>query len=108
MTTFITCIKHYTTFNIYVPTSDDYVDKNCCKDKILFTSIHQSKGIERTLRNNEDFILELEEIEKECTEASMKHYELANKVSSSTSGLNIEVVNALPETPVENTIYIIV
>lgn len=47
MTTFIECIKQYTTFNIYIPTSDDYVDKNCCKDKILFTSIHQSKGIER-------------------------------------------------------------
>ena len=38
----------------------------------------------------------------------VRHYELANKVSSSTSGLNIEVVNSLPETPVENTIYIIV
>lgn len=37
----------------------------------------------------------------------VRHYELANKVSSSTSGLKIEVVNALPETPAENTIYII-
>ncbi len=37
----------------------------------------------------------------------VRHYELANKVSSSTNGLNIEVVNALPETPAENTIYII-
>ena len=38
----------------------------------------------------------------------VRHYELANKVSSSTSGLNIEVVNALPETPAENTIYVII
>ena len=38
----------------------------------------------------------------------VRHYELENKVSSSTSGLNIEVVNTLPETPAENTIYIIV
>ena len=37
----------------------------------------------------------------------VRHYELANKVSSSTNGLNIEVVNALPETPAENTIYIV-
>ena len=37
----------------------------------------------------------------------VRHYELANKVSSSTSGLNIEVVNSLPETPAENTIYVI-
>ena len=37
----------------------------------------------------------------------VRHYEIANKVGSSTSGLNIEVVNALPETPAENTIYII-
>ena len=37
----------------------------------------------------------------------VRHYELANKVSSSTSGLKIEVVNALPATPVENTIYIV-
>ena len=64
--------------------------KNYCKDgengyvvdmnghKYSFVP-NQSKGFERTLRNNEDFILELEEIEKECTEASMKHYDLANK-----------------------------
>ena len=38
----------------------------------------------------------------------VRHYELENKVSSSTSGLNIEVVNALPETPAENTIYVII
>ena len=38
----------------------------------------------------------------------VRHYEIENKVSSSTNGLNIEVVNALPETPAENTIYIIV
>ena len=37
----------------------------------------------------------------------VRHYELANKVSSSTNGLNIEVVNALPATPAENTIYIV-
>ena len=37
----------------------------------------------------------------------VRHYELANKVSSSTNGLKIEVVNALPATPVENTIYIV-
>ena len=38
----------------------------------------------------------------------VRHYELANKVSSSTENMKIEVVNTLPETPVENTIYIIV
>ena len=38
----------------------------------------------------------------------VRHYELANKVSSSTENMKIEVVNSLPETPVENTIYIIV
>ena len=37
----------------------------------------------------------------------VRHYELANKVSSSTENMKIEVVNALPETPAENTIYII-
>lgn len=47
MTTFIKCIKRYTTFDIYIPTSDDYINKDCCKDKVLFSSIHQSKGIER-------------------------------------------------------------
>ena len=38
----------------------------------------------------------------------VRHYELANKVSSSTNGLKIEVLNALPEAPAENTIYVIV
>ena len=38
----------------------------------------------------------------------VRHYELANKVSSTTENMKIEVVNALPETPVENTIYVIV
>ena len=38
----------------------------------------------------------------------VRHYELANKVSSTTENMKIEVVNSLPETPVENTIYIIV
>ena len=38
----------------------------------------------------------------------VRHYELSNKVSSTTDNMKIEVVNALPETPVENTIYIIV
>ena len=37
----------------------------------------------------------------------VRHYELANKVSSSTENMKIEVVNALPETPAENTIYIV-
>ena len=37
----------------------------------------------------------------------VRHYELANKVSSTTENMKIEVVNALPETPAENTIYII-
>lgn len=47
MQNFIYKIKKQTTFDIYVPMSDDYVNKDCCKDKILFSSIHQSKGIER-------------------------------------------------------------
>lgn len=47
MSNFIRCIKRYTTFDIYVPMSDDYINKDCCKDKVLFSSIHQSKGIER-------------------------------------------------------------
>ena len=38
----------------------------------------------------------------------VRHYELANKVSSSTENMKIEVVNTLPETPVENTIYVII
>ena len=38
----------------------------------------------------------------------VRHYELSNKVSSTTENMKIEVVNALPETPVENTIYVIV
>ena len=38
----------------------------------------------------------------------VRHYELANKVSSTTENMKIEVVNALPETPAENTIYVIV
>ena len=38
----------------------------------------------------------------------VRHYELSNKVSSSTENMKIEVVNALPETPAENTIYVIV
>ena len=37
----------------------------------------------------------------------VRHYELANKVSSTTENMKIEVVNALPETPAENTIYIV-
>ena len=37
----------------------------------------------------------------------VRHYELANKVSSTTENMKIEVVNALPETTVENTIYIV-
>ena len=37
----------------------------------------------------------------------VRHYELANKVSSSTENMKIEVVNTLPETPAENTIYIV-
>lgn len=47
MQKFIRCIKRYTTFDIYVPMSDDYINRDCCKDKVLFSSIHQSKGIER-------------------------------------------------------------
>lgn len=38
----------------------------------------------------------------------VRHYELANKVSSTTENMKIEVVNALPETPAENTIYVII
>ena len=38
----------------------------------------------------------------------VRHYELADKVSSTTNGLKIEVVNALPATPAENTIYVII
>ena len=38
----------------------------------------------------------------------VRHYELSNKVSSTTENMKIEVVNALPETPAENTIYVIV
>lgn len=47
MQSFIKKIKRHTIFDIYVPMSDDYINKECCKDKILFSSIHQSKGIER-------------------------------------------------------------
>ena len=43
-----------------------------------------------------------------ATKEEVRHYELANKVSSSTENMKIEVVNALPETPAENTIYVIV
>lgn len=47
MSKFIYKIKKHTTFDIYVPMSDDYINRDCCKDKVLFSSIHQSKGIER-------------------------------------------------------------
>lgn len=41
-------IKKITTFDVYVPMNDDYpINRDCCKDKILISSIHQSKGIER-------------------------------------------------------------
>ena len=41
-------IKSNTSFDVFVPSSDDYqIDRSCCKDKIVFSSIHQSKGIER-------------------------------------------------------------
>ena len=41
-------------------------------------------------------------------DAPMKKLQDAMVTSESTNGLKIEVVNALPETPAENTIYIIV
>lgn len=41
-------IKQLTNLDVYVPTNDDYpINKDCCKDKLLFSSIHQSKGLER-------------------------------------------------------------
>lgn len=41
-------IKKITNFDVYVPMNDDYpINRDCCKDKILISSIHQSKGIER-------------------------------------------------------------
>ena len=44
----VKCIKQLTNLNVYVPINDDYpINKECCKDKLLFSSIHQSKGLER-------------------------------------------------------------
>lgn len=41
-------IKKATNFDVYVPMTDEAsINRDCTKDKILFSSIHQSKGIER-------------------------------------------------------------
>lgn len=48
ISSFIKDIKKGTDFDVYVPQSDDTpLSKECSKGKILFSSIHQSKGIER-------------------------------------------------------------
>lgn len=41
-------LKQLTHIDVYVPTSDDRsINRECCKNKIVFSSIHQSKGLER-------------------------------------------------------------